>query len=90
MILEQDNLTQLFNFNTMNLQFISDNKGLTAGVFIPIGDWKKLTQKYNGLNNEFDIPEWHKEIVRDRIKNSKPEDYIPWEVVEKKLDAKYK
>lgn len=41
-------------------------------------------------SNEFEVPEWHKEIIRERIKSSKPEDMLSWEDVEKKLDAKYK
>ena len=31
--------------------------------------------------DEDDVPEWHKAILRERVANSKPEDYIPWEVV---------
>lgn len=36
------------------------------------------------------VPEWHKEIVRERIKNAKPEDYIPWEEARKQLRFKSK
>ncbi len=31
------------------------------------------------------VPEWQKKIVRERIKNTKPEDYLSWEEVEHKL-----
>ena len=34
---------------------------------------------------DFEIPEWHKEIVLERIKNTKEEDFIPWEQVRKDL-----
>jgi hypothetical protein len=34
---------------------------------------------------DFIIPEWQKELVRERIKNSKPEDYVSWETLEKNL-----
>ena len=37
----------------------------------------------------FDVPEWHKKIVLDRIKNSKPEDYIDWKDFKKELKNKY-
>jgi hypothetical protein len=37
---------------------------------------------------EYEIPEQHKEMVRERIKNSKPEDLIPWEEARKKLKFK--
>ena len=54
----------------MNLQYISDNKGQTTGVFIPIQDWNQLKKKYDGLVKEeqaFDIPEWHKSIIDRRL-----------------------
>ena len=34
---------------------------------------------------ELPIPEWQKNIVRDRIKNSKPEEYLSWDEAEKKI-----
>jgi hypothetical protein len=36
-----------------------------------------------------EVPEWHKELVRNRIKNSKPEDFTPWEVAKKQINTKY-
>jgi Putative addiction module component len=54
----------------MNLQYISDNKGQTTGIFMPIQDWQYLKKKYKGLENEeqaFDIPEWHKAIIDQRL-----------------------
>jgi hypothetical protein len=36
------------------------------------------------------IPEEHKVIVRERIKNAKPEDYIPWEEARTQLKFKTK
>ena len=38
---------------------------------------------------EGEVPEWHKKIVLDRIKNSKPEDYIEWKDFKKELKRKY-
>jgi hypothetical protein len=35
----------------MNLQYISDNKGKTTGVFIPIEEWEALKSKYKGLGD---------------------------------------
>jgi hypothetical protein len=52
----------------MNLQYISDSKGKTTGVFIPIKEWNKLKAKYKGIEQEeVDIPEWHKNMVRERL-----------------------
>jgi hypothetical protein len=65
----------------MNLQYISDNKGKTTGVFVPIQDWQYLKNKYSGLESEeqtFDLPEWHKAIIDQRLAayNAKPTDVI--------------
>ncbi len=79
----------------MNLQYISDNKGQTTGVFIPIQDWNQLKKKYKELEkveqSSFDIPEWHKTILDKRlgkIKNN-PESCIDFDAacdeIEKKL-----
>ena len=52
----------------MNLQYISDGEGETTGVFIPIKEWNELRKKYKGIEQEvFDIPGWHKDIVRERL-----------------------
>lgn len=54
----------------MNLQYITDNKGRTTGVFMPIQDWQYLKSKYKELENEeqaFEIPEWHKAIIDQRM-----------------------
>lgn len=56
----------------MNLQYISDSKGQTTGVFIPINEWNELKKKYKGIDKEeFDIPQWHKDMVRERIEDYK-------------------
>jgi len=36
----------------MNLQYISDNRGKTTGVFIPIQEWEGLKSKFIGLEEE--------------------------------------
>ena len=52
----------------MNLQFISDSTGKTTGVYIPIKEWNELKSKFKEIEKaEIDIPEWHKEIVRQRL-----------------------
>ena len=68
----------------MNLQFIADSNGKTTGVYIPIKDWDKLKAKYKGIEQvEIDIPEEHKQIVRQRIEASKknPEILLDWDDV---------
>ena len=60
----------------MNLQYISDSKGQTTGVFIPIKEWNKLKNKYKGIEiEEIDIPDWHKETVRKRLNDYEKNPY---------------
>jgi len=54
----------------MNLQYISDNKGKTTGVFIPISEWNELKNKYKGIE-KVAIPEWQIEEVRNRLDHYK-------------------
>lgn len=35
----------------MNLQYISDNRGKTTGIFIPIQEWEVLKSKFKGLED---------------------------------------
>jgi hypothetical protein len=39
--------------------------------------------------NILDIPKEHKAIVLNRIQNSRPEDWVPWEEARQKLKVKY-
>ena len=56
----------------MNLQYISDSKGQTTGVFIPINDWNKLKKKYKDIEEEeIEVPEWHKNLVLERLEDYK-------------------
>jgi hypothetical protein len=40
-------------------------------------------------NTANEIPQWQQQMVLDRMKNAKPEDYISWEESKKRLDAKW-
>jgi len=53
----------------MSLQFISDSKGETTGVFIPINEWNELKTKFEGIEdvNLTSVPDWHIDIVRNRM-----------------------
>ncbi|MCD4681594.1 MAG: hypothetical protein K8S00_14530 [Bacteroidales bacterium] len=54
----------------MNLQYISDSKGKTTGVYIPIQEWIKLKSKFKGIEQEeIDIPVWHVDLVKERIES---------------------
>jgi len=79
----------------MKLQYISDNKGKTTGVFIPIQDWGYMKKKYDEIEQEeknaFEIPEWQKEIVRQRLKDYKnnPDNVLEWTDIQKEIEVKY-
>lgn len=79
----------------MNLQYISDNKGKTTGVFIPINDWEYLKNKYKEIEQEekfiFEVPEWHKEIVLHRLKEyrNNPDNVLDWDNAQKEIEEKY-
>lgn len=54
----------------MNLQYISDSKGQTTGVFIPINEWNELKNKYKGIEREeMEIPSWHLNLVKERLEH---------------------
>ena len=62
----------------MNVQYVTDSKGKTTGVFIPISEWNELKEKYKdkitikqGIEfgkdiEQLDIPEWQIKQVRKR------------------------
>lgn len=52
----------------------------------------EMMQQLGFVANENDlyIPEEHKELVRNRIKTAKKEDYISWEEARKQLKFKKK
>ena len=52
----------------MSLQYISDNKGQTTGVFIPIEEWNNLKNKYKGIEEEeLEIPSWQLSELDNRV-----------------------
>jgi hypothetical protein len=55
----------------MNLQYVTDQNGITTSVIIPIREWEELKRKYSDLEKEgnqmIDIPDWHKGIIDHRL-----------------------
>lgn len=52
----------------MSLQFISDSRGETTGVFIPIEEWNNLKTLFKGIEQaEIEVPDSHISIVRSRL-----------------------
>lgn len=79
----------------MNVQYIHDSKGNPTGVFIPLEEWNSLKEKFSGLDEEvangFDIPEWHKEILDERLKDyeNNPDELLRFDSVISDLRKKY-
>ncbi len=63
-------------------QFISENKE-DSKIISKLKEYAE--QLLNKNSDDFIVPEWHKELVRERIKNSKPENMIPLEDLDKYL-----
>lgn len=62
-------------------------------INVPEQRYEEFLNAMNGLGfipaeEDFEIPEWHKEIVRESIRNTKEEDYIPFEVIKTKYGFK--
>ena len=56
----------------MSLQYITDSEGKATGVFIPIDEWDKLKKRIDGyVEDEAEIPEWQKNVVRERMESYK-------------------
>jgi hypothetical protein len=74
----------------MNLQYISDKSGNKTAVIIPISDWNLLTKQYKIKENinSNEIPEWHKKIIDERLKNylENPMDIIDFEEFCKEIE----
>ncbi|WP_138480200.1 addiction module component CHP02574 family protein [Dyadobacter bucti] len=57
----------------MKLEYISDSQGITTGVYIPISEWNDLKSKYQEIELEeaYQIPKAHKDLVVERLENYK-------------------
>ena len=67
---------------TMSIQYITDSEGKTTGVFIPIEEWNALKSQLPHFDISAEaIPDWQKDVVRDRIRTYKenPSRSIPFE-----------
>lgn len=53
----------------MNIQYISDNTGKTAGVFIPIQEWELLKAKYKGIQSD-ELEEMTLQEIEEGIKTA--------------------
>ncbi len=53
----------------MKLQYISDDKGKTTGVFIPIKEWEGLKAKFKGIE-DVELGEQSKEEILSGLKQA--------------------
>ena len=69
----------------MNLQEIQSDK-LSLITWISQMQDITLINRLKGIQTEnMDVPQWHKDIVLERMRTAQPEDYIPWENAKKEL-----
>lgn len=62
----------------MSLQYISDSRGQTTGVLIPMQEWEKLKEQYRELED------WESEVSsRDQVLNELREAVSELEQIEK-------
>ena len=80
----------------MNLQYISDSKGKPTGVFIPIKDWNKIKEKYDGLEQDLD-KDWYellskqdKKAIEIGVEQADNGNTIPHKKVMQSVKAKIK
>ncbi len=71
----------------MNIQYISDKKGITTGVFIPIQEWTKLKEHYHLPEDDFELSQAHLKEVDYRIDHyfKNPNIVLDWDEMEKRL-----
>lgn len=73
----------------MNIQDIQADKLSLITWITQLQDISLIEKlkKIQATTDEVDIiiPEWQKTIVRERIKNTKSEDYLSWEEVESQI-----
>lgn len=54
----------------VNVQYISDSKGMPTGVFIPLDDWNRIREKYADIEDELiDLPQWQKDELDRRLES---------------------
>lgn len=71
--------------STKNLQ--TDKLNLIAWI-LKLQDVSLIEKLKSLQNDDIEIPEAHKNLVRERIKNTNPDDYLAWEEIEAKLNTR--
>ncbi|MCD6012080.1 MAG: putative addiction module component family protein [Flavipsychrobacter sp.] len=52
----------------MSVNYLSDNRGETIAVQIPIEDWKKIKNKYPDVDDiDGELPQWQKDLIDKRL-----------------------
>lgn len=72
----------------MNINDLQADKLNLIAWILKLQDISLIQKLKNIQEDNIEIPEAHKNLVRDRIKNTNPEDYLTWEELETKLNKK--
>jgi|GEM_PF-872410 len=77
----------------MKIKYIKDQKGTTTDVVLSLKDWENLKNSFPNIKEitEEDIPNWHKEILDQRLYSIQkyPENIVKWDTVQEEIKKKY-
>lgn len=60
------NFTSKYHY--MSVNYVSDSFGETIAVQISISDWKKIKDKYPGVDDiDNELPQWEKDMIDKRL-----------------------
>ena len=68
----------------LNIPDKARNKALPLIEFLKSLEFLTIEQN----TEDFEVPEWHKEIVTQRMRTATPESFKPWSQVKKQLKHK--
>lgn len=58
----------MINFDTMSVQYLSNEKGQVTAVQVPIKEWKRIKSKYPEVDHiDSTLPLWQKKLIDNRL-----------------------
>jgi hypothetical protein len=66
--------------NTLTIEIPNNNSYTLIKQLEELHIIKIITTTFD-VDDEFEVPEWHKKIVLESIANTKPEEYQDWDIV---------
>lgn len=82
------NPIHIYYLTTMSTKDLQADKLNLIAWILKLQDVSLIEKLKSIQDDNIEIPESHKNLVRDRIKNTNSEDYLVWEEVEAKLNKR--